>query len=80
MSYRGRRNNNKTNKSKPFGQFTRTDRFGNYTILVNCKDNKKNADFNAGYFEFKGKLLKVEVTENNKEGAQYWAKITELDD
>jgi len=56
----------------------RTDKFGNPTMLVGCKPNKKNDAFNKGYAELGGKLYKIEVSEATKEGYAYWVKITKV--
>lgn len=60
------------------GYSPRTDRFGNPYMVVSCKHNKKNADFNQGYIELGGKLYKFEVSEAKKDGVAYWVRVTRV--
>ena len=52
-----------------------TDRFGNPYQLIGCKD-KKGTGFSHGYIELGGKLYKVEPSTAQKEGVEFWVKIT----
>lgn len=54
------------------------DRFGQEYVLCNIKDNKKNPEFNQGYVEIGKQLYKLEVSENKKEGSQFWVKLTKM--
>ena len=53
------------------------DKFGNEYQLVGCKDKKGNG-FSAGFFEMKGQLFKVEPSVAQKEGYEFWVKITKV--
>ena len=57
-------------------QNARQDRFGNDYVLCNVKE--KESGFNKGFVEIGGKLYKVEVSDNKKDGGAYWVKITKL--
>jgi len=52
------------------------DKFGNDQMLVNCKPNKNG--YPTGYFEMGGKLYKVGVSNNLKDGG-YWVTVTKKD-
>ena len=52
-----------------------TDRFGNPYQLIGCKD-KKGTGFSSGYVELGGKLYKVEPSQAQKDGVEFWVKIT----
>ena len=52
-----------------------TDKFGNPYQLVGCKD-KTGSGFAKGYVELGGKLYKVEPSVAQKEGVEFWCKIT----
>lgn len=52
-----------------------TDRFGNPYQLIGCKD-KKGTGFSSGYVELGGKLYKIEPSQAQKEGVDFWVKIT----
>lgn len=54
-----------------------TDRFGNAYQLIGCKPNKNG--FPVGYIELGGKTYKVEPSRANKEGVEYWVKVTKVD-
>lgn len=57
------------------GKRISTDRFGNPFQLIGCKDKKGNG-FPYGYVELGGKLYKVEPSSAQKDGVEYWVKIT----
>ena len=57
------------------GKYIKTDRFGNLYQVVGCKD-ARNPDFNVGFIELGNKLYKVEVSAAQKDGVQYWVKVT----
>jgi hypothetical protein len=52
-----------------------TDRFGNLYQLIGCKD-KKGTGFSSGYVELGGKLYKIEPSVAQKDGVEFWVKIT----
>lgn len=52
-----------------------TDRFGNAYQLIGCKDKKGNG-FSQGYVELGGKLYKIEPSVAQKDGVEFWVKIT----
>ncbi|MDN3673436.1 hypothetical protein QWY99_10265 [Flavobacterium branchiarum] len=52
-----------------------TDRFGNAYQLIGCKDKKGNG-FAQGYIELGGKLYKLEPSVAQKEGVEFWVKVT----
>jgi len=53
-----------------------TDRFGNAYQLIGCKPNKNG--YPVGYIELGGKLYKIEPSPSNKEGVDYWVKVTAI--
>jgi len=57
--------------------YDRKDRFGNSYKLVGCKDKKGNG-FPRGFVEIGGTMYKIEPSEANKEGVDYWVKITKM--
>ncbi|WP_294964985.1 hypothetical protein [uncultured Flavobacterium sp.] len=52
-----------------------TDRFGNPYQLIGCKD-RKGTGFSSGYIELGGKLYKIEPSVAQKDGVEYWVKVT----
>lgn len=57
--------------------FARTDKFGNPYKVVGIKDKKENG-FPYGYVEIKGQLYKLDVSPAEKEGTEYWVRMTQL--
>lgn len=55
----------------------RKDRFGNEFQLIGCKD-KNGSGFSKGYLELKGDLYKIEPSVAQKEGYEYWVKVTKV--
>ncbi len=56
--------------------FRRSDRFGNPTALVGCKNNKNG--YPVGYLEINNILLKLEPAQSNKDGVAEWIKVTKI--
>lgn len=54
-----------------------TDRFGNPYQLIGCKDKKGNG-FAQGYIELGGKLYKIEPSVAQKDGVEFWVKVTQV--
>ena len=54
----------------------RNDRFGNPTVLVGCKDNKRG--YPVGYVTISNKTYKIEPSESKKDGVRLWLRVTEL--
>lgn len=55
----------------------RNDRFGRPSMLVGCSDKKGNG-FAKGYVKLGGKDYLIEPSEAQKEGVDFWVKITAL--
>lgn len=56
----------------------RDSRFGRQAV-INCKakEGKNGGTFGLGFVEIGGRLYKVSVTENRKDGGHSWVKIAE---
>ena len=58
-------------------KFIQNDRFGNPYQIIGCRD-KKGSGFSKGYIELGGKLYKLEPSEAQKEGVEFWVKVTQV--
>lgn len=58
-------------------QYVNTDKYGNPYQVISCKPKKKNPDFNQGWIELQGKLYKLEVSNADKDGVDYWVRVTQ---
>lgn len=54
------------------------DRFGQAFTVVGCRD-KKGKGFASGIVELKGQKYKIEPSRADKDGVDYWVRITKLD-
>lgn len=53
------------------------DKFGNPYQLIGCKD-KKGTGFSKGHVKLGGKLYKIEPSVAQKDGVEFWVKITQV--
>jgi hypothetical protein len=60
-----------------FKRAPQVDRFGQTFMLCGLKD-KEGKGFPKGYCTIGGKDFKFEVTPANKEGVEYWLRITKV--